>query len=239
MSATEIILLLLGIIIFIASFVIPEKRGELNAEDKKLSEKTMKEILSQEMDGTKSQIQDIADETISHSIENTERTMDRLTNEKMLAVNEYSDTVLTEINKNHKEVIFLYNMLNDKQETLKDTLQLVQKTTKEAETAIINAKEIAKEARKSEKQAELTKVAGALAEKPAAIKTVPMKTVPTPKKDSAVKTIPVLVGGESGKNNNDKILKLHKAGKSKMSIAKELGLGLGEVKLVIDLFEGM
>ena len=38
-------------------------------------------------------------------------------------------------------------------------------------------------------------------------------------------------------NNNEKILKLHKQGKSNMAIAKELGLGIGEVKLVIDLFE--
>ena len=40
-------------------------------------------------------------------------------------------------------------------------------------------------------------------------------------------------------NNNDRILALHKEGKSNMAIAKELGLGIGEVKLVIDLFEGI
>lgn len=32
--------------------------------------------------------------------------MERLTNEKIMAVNEYSDTVLEEINKNHKEAVF-------------------------------------------------------------------------------------------------------------------------------------
>jgi DNA-binding NarL/FixJ family response regulator len=46
-------------------------------------------------------------------------------------------------------------------------------------------------------------------------------------------------GRENGRNSNERILELHKAGKSNMAIAKELGLGLGEVKLVIDLFEGM
>ena len=39
-------------------------------------------------------------------------------------------------------------------------------------------------------------------------------------------------------NNNDKILRLHKEGKSSVAIAKELGLGVGEVKLVINLFKG-
>ena len=40
-------------------------------------------------------------------------------------------------------------------------------------------------------------------------------------------------------NSNEEILRLHKEGKSNVVIAKELGLGVGEVKLVIDLFEGM
>ncbi len=44
---------------------------------------------------------------------------------------------------------------------------------------------------------------------------------------------------QDGGNNNERILELHKQGKSNVSIAKELGLGVGEVKLVIDLFEGM
>ena len=39
-------------------------------------------------------------------------------------------------------------------------------------------------------------------------------------------------------NNNEKILELNAAGKSNVEIAKELGLGIGEVKLVIDLFRG-
>ena len=39
-------------------------------------------------------------------------------------------------------------------------------------------------------------------------------------------------------NNNDRILSLHKQGVSNVDIAKELGLGVGEVKLVISLFKG-
>ena len=39
-------------------------------------------------------------------------------------------------------------------------------------------------------------------------------------------------------NNNDKILRLYKEGMSNVDIAKGLGLGVGEVKLVINLFKG-
>ena len=41
---------------------------------------------------------------------------------------------------------------------------------------------------------------------------------------------------EKGANNNDKVLKLYSDGKSNKDIAKELSLGVGEVKLVIDLY---
>ena len=44
---------------------------------------------------------------------------------------------------------------------------------------------------------------------------------------------------EYNNNSNEKILSLYRQGLSKVAIAKELGLGVGEVKLVIDLFQGI
>ncbi len=44
---------------------------------------------------------------------------------------------------------------------------------------------------------------------------------------------------QQGMNSNERILELHRAGKSNMAIARELSLGIGEVKLVIDLYEGL
>ena len=41
------------------------------------------------------------------------------------------------------------------------------------------------------------------------------------------------------RNNNEKILELNRLGMSSVAIAKELGLGVGEVKLVIGLFKGV
>ena len=42
---------------------------------------------------------------------------------------------------------------------------------------------------------------------------------------------------EQGRNNNERILDLFQQGRSTVAIARELGLGVGEVKLVIDLFK--
>jgi hypothetical protein len=44
--------------------------------------------------------------------------------------------------------------------------------------------------------------------------------------------------GEEGVNHNEKILMLHQQGVPDVEIARDLGLGLGEVKLVIGLFKG-
>ena len=42
--------------------------------------------------------------------------------------------------------------------------------------------------------------------------------------------------GEPGRNNNERIMALYRQGKSAKDIARELELGVGEVKLVIGLF---
>ena len=102
MGVMEIVLIVLGIIVFVLSFMLPAGKKNEADENAKISEEALKEMLDKEMENVRSQIGDIVDETITYAMEKTERGMDRLTNEKMMAVNEYSDTVLEEINKNHK-----------------------------------------------------------------------------------------------------------------------------------------
>ncbi len=285
----EIVLIILGLIVFTISFLLPAGRKNNTQEAPQLSENVIREMIEKEMEGAKSQINDIVDETITYAIEKTERSMDRLTNEKMLAVNEYSDTVIGEINKNHKEVVFLYDMLNDKHENLKSTVSEAVKAAGEVKQTVKDVESLAKETEVAQsasaqanvaveqniaaEQSDFKPIAAkkveiihqpseelqgdileSLQEKPAQ-KTKATKTAKTTKVDKAKseeKTAKKLVengadvavilnaaGRTGGRNSNERILELHKAGKSNMAIAKELGLGIGEVKLVIDLFEGM
>ena len=63
---------------------------------------------------------------------------------------------------------------------------------------------------------------------------------PSDKKNTSNNAVPELSGiTDDGSNNNEKILEMHRQGKSNVAIAKALGLGVGEVNLVIDLFEVM
>lgn len=122
MSATEIILIVIGIAIFLLGYLMPARRKDLDEEVQLISEDEVRKMVAAEVEHVKDKIADIVDETVNYSIEKTERAMERITNEKIMAVNEYSDTVLEEINKNHKEVVFLYDMLNDKHDNLMSSI---------------------------------------------------------------------------------------------------------------------
>lgn len=214
MGAMEIVLLAAGVIVFVLSFFIPTGKTA-DAGTKKLVEKEVKNVVAQEMDEVKERIEDIVDETVDYAVEKTERSLERVSNEKIMAVNEYSDTVLEDINKNHQEVMFLYDMLNDKHENIKSTVSQIEKTVKEAEAAGVqpSAQEIpAEEAKESDRVQE------------------------TPE-ESQAEDISFRDEGFDKENRNEKILELHNAGRTNVEIAKELGLGVGEVKLVIDLFK--
>ena len=304
---TGYVLLAFGLAVFVISFLIPAKTEE--EKEIEFSEDLIKDLVDKEFNEAKGRLNDIVDETVTYAMEKTERTMDRLTNEKMMAVNEYSDTVLSEIDKNHKEVVFLYDMLNDKHETLKSTVSEVEKKTSEVKQAVLDAEITAKETKEqldevkemstvAKEQASEAIVKAQSAQRTSAIdrlkavetakeseeefkpmsmedmvpaKTTKKKRTTKPKvKEEAVvfdndiintsnfdliksldddskvkKESPNLnLGTDSvgkpmgGLNNNEKILELHNKGKSNMAIAKELGLGMGEVKLVIGLYEG-
>ena len=118
MSATEIILIVIGVAVFLLGYLMPARKKDLDEEVQLISEDEVRKLIAGEVEHVKERISDIVDETVNYSIEKTERAMERVTNEKIMAVNEYSDTVLEEINKNHKEVVFLYDMLNDKHDNL-------------------------------------------------------------------------------------------------------------------------
>ncbi len=47
-------------------------------------------------------------------MDTTEERMNRLCNDKIMAVDEFSQQILEKIDANHQEVVFMYNMLSEK-----------------------------------------------------------------------------------------------------------------------------
>ena len=136
MDILEVILLIVGIVIFIGSFLLPAGRSDAGRIDTDAAKQEIHGLIEEEMKTVRAQVQDKVEETSEDVVEKAERSLERLTNEKIMAVNEYSDTVLQEIHKNHEEAMFLYDMLNNKHANIKDTVSKVDKAVKAAEDKV-------------------------------------------------------------------------------------------------------
>jgi hypothetical protein len=146
MTILEIILLAAGALLIAASFFFPEKEDNTSIENiDSLVRDEVKASIEAESENMRRHVEDVVDEAVSYAEEKTERTLERITNEKIMAVNEYSDTVLDEINKNHKEVMFLYDMLNDKQKNLKNTVNEASEAAKEVQKTTEELKSVSRE----------------------------------------------------------------------------------------------
>lgn len=269
MTGLEITLLLVGIVFMVGSFLITERLSgsELNKVSE-LSEDEIRRILERELTSAQQKIDTQIEQSIVNSIEQSsdrvDRALDKETNEKIMAISEFSDTVMENMNKTHNEIMFLYGMLNDKHATMTEHMEELQKLLSEIDqkketqdtdlaAALAKFEEHIKEREEELSQEMEAKTAdfieainAFLAEKAAEqeaeqqlpeveeISEEQTEEVPEEEAEPEVEEKEETVQQES--NHNAAILELHRQGASEIEIAKELGLGVGEVKLVLGLF---
>lgn len=255
MGALEIFLIIFGIILVVISFVFGE---HLSSYDNKNPEYDVnvagvtKEIVKKEVEA---EVANVIDE----KLEQAEVKLDKITNEKIMALGSYSDDVNYKITKNHDEVMFLYDMLSDKEKTIKNTVKDVEALKASIKNLSDNQTDIKKSPSKPESktnvsdnkavnrivakdehkngntayknQAELLndKTKGKFIDKNGDID----------KEISGNRTVSkeAATGKKNGLNSNKEILQMYKEGKSVVEIAQRLGCGVGEVQLVIGLFK--
>ncbi len=240
MNSMEIVLLVVGGLVFVLSFLIPNgKKGNLE-QDRSMARDEISDLVDREWERIRDQVDDTVEEAIKDSMEKTERSLEKISNEKIMAVNEYSDTVLGQINKSQQEITFLYDMLNAKHDSLKNTASEVDQKIRAAEIA---SREMEAVLRETETAAQIARQAVA----PSAYQTIQTSAEEAEEESGDTQQIleeisaqsqEELQGTESYSNKNDQILDLHRQGWSDVTIARQLDLGVGEVKLVIGLFEG-
>ena len=231
----EICLIIIGIIIVIISFVKTAKEStneKVDVSDIDI-EKLAGDIIRDKVDKE-------VDNVIDDKVENFEVQIDKLSNEKIMALGDFSKSISEDTTKNHNEVLFLYNMLKDKEtevktmmtdvENLKKSIKNMPETPKQASEPDINTVELMVSPKFEEMP--LEEVENVPEEKKEA--EIPVFSKKAAKEESKEKASPQ---AESENNNKGRILKLYKEGKSNVQIAKELGLGVGEVRLVVDLFK--
>lgn len=220
MGAMEVFLIITAVIVIAVSFCIKEK-SDKNEDEKKSGQDEVKAV-TQEM--IKEEIQNQLAMISDDMLENTEAKLDKIANQKIMAVGNYSEDVLKNIEENHNEVMFLYNMLNDKENTLKNTVR-------DIEAVKVSVRKMADNVENDVQAWENE------------IKLSPEEeTVPAEDKEEqpSQEAVPEMEDAEEEdqRSNKEKILELYRQRKSNIEIAKQLNLGVGEVNLVLGLFKG-
>ena len=227
MTGLQISLLVIGIVFLVGSFFVSEKLSSSDVQEiQKLGEKEIKVLLEKEMKAAESKLEEMAKDKIDEKIESFAVETDKEFNNKIMSISEYSDTVLDSMNKSHNEIMFMYEMLNEKQQKVTDLtkeLGLMQSAVTQMEASIDD--KIEQVEAMSQKTVEL--------EMP--------ENIGVSEEDSSLQDEFEAYNenehaGEG--NRNDEIIKLYNEGLSEIEIAKQMGKGLGEVKLVLGLFNG-
>lgn len=261
MTALEIVMLIIGILCFCISFLLTKDDEEPVA---KRTVNVKPELSKEQVELIKKQVEDVVNNHVSMLEETTEASLDKISNTKILEMNEYVDAVMNEINKNHNETVFMYDMLNEKAKEVKNLVKEVNDVNNkmeatggslkvDAESLEILLKEAEKTVREMDiaiKAAYKTKAAldiqvSEQPEKQALDNIITpqffeLKETPQNESNENVGETSYMAKAEPESivmsNSNEQILFLHSQGKSNLEIAKTLNLGMGEVKLVIDLF---
>lgn len=204
MTAIEVLLIILGFIFVGLSFLISNKASEEEGEAQGNKSAELWSEKDEQM--VRDRIEEVIADKVDFVTEHTTERLNRMSNEKIMAVDEFSSQLLEKIEQNHKEVVFMYNMLEEKEKELKKASLQAEAPVKKTSTQTVKDKKT--------------------------VKKKPAKPA-TPKQQSETPDVMV-----EASDVNKKIRELYQSGKSILEISKELDMGQGEVKLVIDLYGG-
>ena len=127
MGPIEIIMLLCGIAFLILSFFVGnEKMSQHPVTDADL-------FSEEKIDNIKKELENSITETADDLIEDAKNKLASASNETIISIDEFSKQTLERITHNHEEVVFMYNMLQNKEEELKKSTEEFQKSLDEFE----------------------------------------------------------------------------------------------------------
>ncbi|SHI84791.1 hypothetical protein SAMN02745725_01214 [Pseudobutyrivibrio xylanivorans DSM 14809] len=239
MTILEIVLLIIGLGLCIGSFFVSERLSEKDRENlTKLTKEQIEEIIKDKMADARVETEDKLSATIDSAMEELDRRTDKETNEKILEISQYSDTVLESVDKSHKEVTFMYSMLNDKHQAM---VEMTKKLSELQDTLVaLDASVARKLDLLKDKELEIEEEKKKLAEEREALISEKEKKEEESKTISFTEALAQKFSEENKPikaNDNMQILAMADEGMSDVEIAKTLGRGLGEVKFVIGLYQ--
>ncbi len=204
MGTVEIVLLVIGIICVIVGIILGITDN--NDHDKDMNPVVSDYDAASQVSKVSQTIDNIIEQKMQDIEDKTEARLDKLSNTKILEMNEYADGVLKEINRNHNEVMFMYDMLNEKDKEIKTTVKDVNVTRMNRNMNTYSEK------KSQNKQS--------------------VQNKPAIKNDISEVVL------DDALSSNEKIIKLYNSGYRDVDIAKRLKMGVGEVRLIINLSSG-
>lgn len=252
MEPITVILIVVAVLLLIGSCFLPAKDSEATAVDydEIVRRLAKRELTPEEQERLRQTVDGIISEKREEAILKTDDYLSQVANEKIMSVDEFSKQILERLDKNNSDVMFLYNMVTETKEELKSEIANAKKTEESLRSAAEAYREVHTEAaeamltkslhtekRETKKEtAEKTKQTRAKTEKKAQEAKTPLPPVEDISGLLAATVREIEEDEISHDMPKEQILELHKKGKSIREISRELGMGQGEVKLVIDLY---
>lgn len=240
MSPIEIIFVLLGIGILVASCFVGSK--EEKTDTAMLLQDEALELQKEEI---KKYAEQLLEEKSEETVIKTDDYLSKISNEKIMSVNDFSAQIIEKIDANHKEVVFLYDMLNQKEDEIKQTVQQFEQEKKEFQDVIEDVIKLTKQIKTTMQTDNSGSSTSVVKQKKSEPKKTAAKAVSTTKTKTQepVKAVENQSDGQlefaemlQADSQKEEVLKMHKQGKSVLEISKAMGMGQGEVKLIIDLY---
>lgn len=121
MIAWEVILLVTGFVCLCVSFFIA-RSSDTSGEDYQDSLSSSAVWTEKEEQMIRNRVAKLLEERQTDLIDKTTEELNHLCNDKIIAIDEFSRPLLEKIENNHQEVVFMYNMLNEKEKEIKKIL---------------------------------------------------------------------------------------------------------------------
>lgn len=248
MTGVEIGLLIAG-----AAFIVV---GNMFAENRKGNNglgANEREIWSDKDEVTiKDRVNIVLSDKSEQIINETDDKLCHISNEKIMEFQEFADQLLEKLNENHNQTVFMYKMLTDKQDEMKewitniDTMySLVKNEINDYKNTLPDVTEQIEVIEKHEKKETEKKTVESKNDKEPEMPNVIQESVSgktkqknIEKNDQSDKSKFANVKSVGVSNKNEKILELYDSGKTIVEVSKMLGIGQGEVKLVVGLYRG-
>lgn len=242
MTPLQICLIIVGVILIIGSFFLSDKLSDKEVDKlSRLSSAQLQRVVDRQLEDIEDRVADIVTEAVENSVDQCRRPMEALSNEKIMAIQEFSDTVMDAINKNHTEIMFLYSMLNDKQEDIKNMVATIDRS--KSQLRELTDKVQLSEVKNPVEKTPIVKapIVGSRISKPVAPATQPTTEIiqDISEEDSDfggfIFREDVEAAAEEPVDVREEMIRLYNEGISIVEIGKRLNRGIGEVKLVIDI----